>query len=523
MEEMSKEEIENKSRKVREMFGVVEGLIGRAAERDKIRLEARGKILDKEKAILNLGDFRLGNLIRREHQKSGGDSRRFIGNLKLRVNEIGEYDQGLAGSVMRIQFNEDEINYLSMLHGHLTNYNENQLRFYFTSQGTKLVIALRDYNENDAARIVEEIMYLERYLLEVFKWQELTSTQRIQYFTERLLFYIKGHQDASSGIDYRGILTYFKDKKLMKAILESDELKRPLTYARLRSIFSSLLAKASKGIREEDWGDFEDFWKHRRKYERLIERLGYVGFGESLKKEVKHIKQDPQTWISQFQDDIKTIDNPNYINNRIVIPASRELIGLFERRILELISELEKKLAGRVEELQRRPDEFSKSIIKNINLRERKTRRNLNRIRKNFEKRERRIVAAMVELVLQKERMYETFNFSGTMDYFKRWGDYSEKAASLNLQLSTGLNGYRLANYGIPVMLLSALSTLSHSLEMQDKGVEKLSQNLLDANVDDIKSEIIKSVEKIDNMQNGLDEFLSKIGIWRRNAERKVG
>jgi hypothetical protein len=204
----------------------------------------------------------------------------------------------------------------------------------------------------------EEVGYLRKYLQEVLAWR--TLRQRSQYFTQRLWFFIRGNQNPALGLDYKGIATHFKDGKLLRAIRKSDVLKLLAGYAELRSLFASIMRKIRAGLEEKDWRDFIEFWNHRKHYRELIgERYGAEKFAAMMKADVKRIGEDPIGWERELLTMIHTLDDPAYVTNKVVIPASRELSIIFMERIRELdherktaVSDLVKTLDKRIKEIR---------------------------------------------------------------------------------------------------------------------------------------------------------------------------
>jgi len=514
MNEINKEELNRKTSALEVMFKEVETLLETVQKKDGFRLSAREKLLGSKDPRIHMKGLRLGNIIREELQRSGGDSRKFIANLKLRSTEIAVYDRELAEFIQNVKIDDRELNFLNDLSEYLEHHGEHQLKLYLTNQGPNIVTSSKGFNELHIAKIVEELWYLIRYLGEVLTWgPELIRKKGRHYFTQRLLFFIRGNE----GLDIRGILTYFKDSKLMKAIRKSKILKRLLTYSKLRSLFAQLLIKARKGIQEKNWADFEEFWENRKRYERLVKELGYEEFFASLKKEVKEIKQDPLAWIKQFQYDLKILDNPDYINERVISPAVRELIVIFEDRVKELIAELKESVADKVEELKGIPEGFSRQIVKKVTSREKRTRRSLGRTKRKFKKREEQIVSLISIFLSHVHQLQAIFNFLSGLGHTEEWGRYSLEISSWSMKLTGEMTDRDLPHPSILAMLMSSLTAMRNAVDKQDQFVDGAATNIVGINVSNLRKNIMESHARLDKMQDDLIEFLRNLGIDKGN------
>jgi len=519
MAEIRKNNLVEEAQLVEGILREIEGFVDSVQRKDERRLQARGIFLGNADPRIHFQGLKLGNIIREERQKSGDDDRTFIANLKLRLPEISLYEKGLAGFIRQIRIDDTELNFLAEFSAYLSRYEENQLKLYLTNQGPNIVASSKGFNELHIAKIVEELWYLIRYLGEVLTWgPELIRKKGRHYFTQRLLFFIRGNE----GLDIRGILTYFKDSKLMKAIRNSKILKRLLTYSKLRSLFAQLLIKARKGIQEENWADFEEFWENRERYERLVKELGYEEFFASLKKEVKEIKQDPLAWIKQFQYDLKILDNPDYINERVISPAVRELIVIFEDRVKELIADLKKAVAAKVKELQSIPSRYVRTITKRVDAAEKSVKSNLARIKRQFRKKEERIVAAISVFLAHVNQLEVVCGFLSKVKDTGEWGKYAQRISGWSSQIVGGFQDRDLPHPSLPAMLMSALSAMIYSLDKQNESVDQAATNLVGINISDLRTKISKSHAKLDEMQDNLIEFLTRLGIEPENVSNMV-
>lgn len=491
-------------------------LVFNLSEKDVFRSTIRGILSDRNKLSEHIPIFKLINEINDKY-KTSQDKKRFI--LEIRrdyLSALEENFENVADFLNGIKFHDKELEFISNLNNYLEENKNNEpvLKKYITNQGSVLVTSLRSFNQINISFIIEEIWYLIKYLQEVILWPRLTETKRIQYFTQRITFYIKGYQNEVSGLDYRGI-SYFKDKKLMKQILKNYTLKKPLTYARLRDIFTTLLIKARKGIAEKNWGDFEDFWKNRKKYEKLIERLGYEEFFISLKQEVKTISQQPTEWIRQFQKDISLLDNPNYINNKIIIPAAKELGILFENRIQELISELIDRVTRRNKDLHQIGNKGSVKLIRMLNRKKRQLNRKVNLRR--FEKKEIKVLGPLTILIERLQLFTKKNDINIHLLNINKWRNHQTKWYDHSQQILESLGNYSSGriNFGSFPTLMSSYNIMANAQENIDIRERKAVGLFLITN-DKTQNELVeleKMERNISKKQDSLQDYIKLLPL----------
>ncbi|MAH32761.1 MAG: hypothetical protein QF798_02315 [Candidatus Woesearchaeota archaeon] len=393
------------------------------------------------------------------------------------------------------QNQNEELNYLNAILSYLIENKSRILRIYFRDNGKIITERLRSLDNQKIALKVEEIYYLIRYLKDIISWSHLTGTQKLSYFSQRLNLFIHGYQNQSIGVDYKSILTYFKDEELMEEIQGSDVLRQLANYSEQRQFFASMLRKIRSGVHENDWKDFELVWKDRKKYEkRIFGKFGNEKFGSMFKALRKKEGQNPMRWIKIITGMVSYLDNPQYEYKEVIFPAAKKLIILFEKRIIKLIDELKKDLSIKIKELEKGPNKkllLAKTESEEIDLEIFETKKSIKPL---------------------LEKVVVDFGF---LKNIKGHSEISRPLKGIlpwNSQLAKRLDANHI-HASIPIMLLSGVSSTVNILEEQESAYAEDMNRILQFNTGNLKKEIEEIKRNVNDKQNDLDIFLRKYGL----------
>ncbi|HJN56818.1 MAG TPA: hypothetical protein QGI22_02560 [Candidatus Woesearchaeota archaeon] len=496
-------------------------------KKDTLRLSA-GKFLENEYELRKrLKFFQIGNIIRNENQKSNGDNLIFLNSLKSRLDEIHNYDQNIGQYVKKVNFDIEELSILKYL-GKIVRYHKNnrpKLIKFFNNFGIQILGRLKLLDDTKISRDIqrliveingEEIKYLTKYEYEIKSWPKQIGSRRVQFFSSMLAYYIYGTKNKR--YDYKGILTYFNDKKLMGDIADKDILKRLLNFSHERKFFATILLKIKKGMEENNWKDFLKVWRERKENEKILkDRFGDKEFGSLFRKLIKNSGQDPQQWAKLISGMVSTLDNPNYINKEIIIPASEELSIIFKSRINDIrnnlhksIGKLEDIIFKRIKEIENKSNNISKNIIQIIDKKERKR---IKKIRRVFNKKEEELIERMENFSHLIGKLPNTFIFLKESDKLEKSNDYARKLSDWIKQLALRIKGKEIIPSGYILYLSSGLSILSRTKTSENRIAENIIHNLEFIQIKNIRNKVLKSYSRLNNLQDDLNSFLSVSGL----------
>lgn len=238
----------------------------------------------------------------------------------------------------------------------------------------------------------QEISELMKCIEDIKSWGRYRLTNRIEFFTKRLIMYVKGGKDELSGVNYLGLAASYKDAVLVKEMFSIPQIKKLWVYTQEIDFFSRaryIVQQALKPKGEGNWNLFLGTAQHNYKdgfYYNLKDGKKYIGmvrnifgnpeFADLLERTEKIIHQSPVDWDLELGELQHRLHNFTYQNQNVIQPAANALIELFQKAI-DRIS------ASRVE--FKELDLILKTLKKNIEARMQKLRQGIKRLQNEYD------------------------------------------------------------------------------------------------------------------------------------------
>lgn len=219
---------------------------------------------------------------------------------------------------------------------------------------------------------LNEIAELNKYVEDLRRWPNYRPANRIEFFIQRLQFYLNGGKDEITGETYLGLTGYFKDGDLARELFKIPQIKKLWTYKQEIVFFDWSKEIILKSIREEGkWEGFYAFYNNLRKGKKYInmvrDRFGNLEFAEFLERVHEKIHEAPAIWEEDLKKLSYTLHDLNYQNTYVIVPAQQALTNVFNQRIkelqeakeiiqkkfLKLLAKTRRKLIKEIEEEQR--------------------------------------------------------------------------------------------------------------------------------------------------------------------------
>lgn len=216
--------------------------------------------------------------------------------------------------------------------------DEIELLDYGLSQKLKLFFNLSASTNLTSVKEIEE---LNRCISDIERWYVYRLTNRIEFFTERVILFVKGGMSIYDKETFFGFSRYFKDKELIMKMYNTPEVKKLWTYKQEMEFFSRARYAILKSIREEGkWEGFYEFYNNLKKGKNYIkmvrDKFGNLEFAEFLEKFHEKIHEAPEIWEKDLTELSHRLINPTYQNRYIIEPARQALINIFTKKVKDL-------------------------------------------------------------------------------------------------------------------------------------------------------------------------------------------
>jgi len=215
-----------------------------------------------------------------------------------------------------------------------------------------------------------EIAELNKCIEDVNRWPNYRLTNRIDFFVERLVLYLKGGRSRFDGAQFSGLYTHFRDVELKEAILRSGAAKKLLFYKKEQEFFSDARSKILRSIREGGWEEFYEFYnnlKKGRNYIKMVrETFGNEEFANFLEALPKEVHENPTAWQEDLKELSHKLEDVSYQNRYVIQPAINALLKVFEgakdritankvelKEIEGILTSLEESIKKRIKELRK--------------------------------------------------------------------------------------------------------------------------------------------------------------------------
>lgn len=292
----------------------------------------------------------------------------------------------------------------------------------------------------------EEVAELNKCINDIRRWPNYRLTNRIDFFTQRLMLYLKGGRDEVSGETYRGIASHFKDADLARQIFGVSQIKKLWTYKEEMQFFSWARQVVTRALREPRWEGFYEFYNNLRRGKNYIkmvgDKFGNLEFADFLKRLHEKKQEAPEIWERDLEELNYRLNNPTYQNMSVIEPARRALITIFNARINQLlverndaVRELQSLLNERIKELQNAEITVRNKFVKMLKKHRSKLLRQWENEKREYERKE---DAALLPLVNFAKRCEIVL---GRIDRRKKYIKYKKV---LNYSLKGNLYLYHL-------------------------------------------------------------------------------
>lgn len=217
-----------------------------------------------------------------------------------------------------------------------------------------------------------EIEELNRCEEDVNRWPNYRLTNRIDFFSERVVLYLRGGRSKFDGAQFLGLYTHFRDSELKDAILKSAIAKKLLFYRREREFFSKAGYAISRSIREGGWEEFYDFYRNLKRgknYVRMVrETFGNEEFADFLENLPREVHENPTAWEEGLKELSYRLEDVSYQNRYVIHPAVQTLLTLFRKAKERLfkgedIEKRKEKLRKDIEKLKREFDKIDNPVV----------------------------------------------------------------------------------------------------------------------------------------------------------------
>ncbi len=217
-----------------------------------------------------------------------------------------------------------------------------------------------------------EIEELNKCEEDVNRWPNYRLTNRIDFFIERVVLYLRGGVSRYDGTRFLGLYTYFRDVNLKNEILSNDPTKKLLFYKKEMEFFSRARYSILRSIREGGWEEFYDFYsnlKKGRNYIKMVrETFGNHEFADFLESLPKEVHENPTVWEEDLKELSERLNNVTYQNRHVIHPASQTLLTLFRKEKERLfkgedIGKRKEKLKRDIEKLRKDFDKIDNPMV----------------------------------------------------------------------------------------------------------------------------------------------------------------
>ncbi|MBI4452592.1 hypothetical protein HY637_04125 [Candidatus Woesearchaeota archaeon] len=224
-----------------------------------------------------------------------------------------------------------------------------------------------------------EIDELNKCIADIRAWPKYRLTNRIEFFSKRLMLYVKGGKDETNGVEYIGLGTVFKDVELVKQMFSVSEIKKLWTYRQEMQFFTWARANIMKSIQEPGWEGFYRFYKNLRKGQNYIKvvrnTFGNEEFASYLERLPERIHENIQAWIEELGILSDKLHNFTYQNQNVIQPAVDALLRLFQsaidriassrlqaKELDDILEALEKSIERKLEEAKGRVEAMKREF-----------------------------------------------------------------------------------------------------------------------------------------------------------------
>ena len=217
----------------------------------------------------------------------------------------------------------------------------------------------------------EEITELSKCINDLQRWKSFRIGNDVQFFYNRVIVYLRGGTLEKE--NFFGLVRYFKDKSFIDEIRQSNAIKMLLTYKRQLNFFKNARNVVAYSIQNPGW---EGFRGHNGFYNNITKGKNYVkmvkeDFGN---KEIADLMDNayettgeyPEGWLKNIDSILARIKHPTYQNTYVIVPAANDLLGIFEKKLRELLGESIESKLDRLKNIVKR--NFEASIKESRNL-----------------------------------------------------------------------------------------------------------------------------------------------------------
>jgi hypothetical protein len=297
---------------------------------------------------------------------------RYLDNLKLRqgTNETAQkyfkYVMGLFRKVVRSIPPKEEFTILNRLmqdisagesSGNLSSHLRDRIAQFLEKingfKDEKLSASIGELLRAIFA-IEDEVAHLRTYSQQIEAWPQHPELQ-IASLSERANAFLHGRP----GI--KGIITDFEDQIVEKAVDESDFSRKLLNYPKLIGACRVRRDQINRGLHEGSWAHFLSFFDQLKPFAESLIGFGYPEYAkiiDSARKNEEEYGKAPLKWLALINRILNQVTDPKYVVDNVIVPASRELSEIFEKRIEELriertdaINRLKKRIDRRLTKL----------------------------------------------------------------------------------------------------------------------------------------------------------------------------
>jgi len=493
--------------------------------KDATRSQLRSIIFDDDKlaeVVPALGIYREICVI---HDKHKNDPLAFINEIKRRGEVIRGIDAELADKIGAVHFDDETASYLNRVYYSilmkiddvrlfLRNIYPRLHREFSLLKNKQLLNKMEEL----FGKKTEEISYLRRYSREAANWNNLPEPQRVEYYTQRIRFFMYGGHGS-----YKGIVRDFNDREVLEAIKKKNVVRRLFNYSLERKFIADRIREIRVGLQQKDWADFLKFFKNVKKHARdLIMRFGNVDFANKILKNRKKFRKDPQSWLAALQEMEAQLSSRYFFESEVLKPATTELVAIFEgyaeKREKELDGSLKKfkdYVKGIINAIGKTPEKKVGEIMKLVHRKEEKIMSRWRRIRMDFEAMEIRLSTYMTNLENLVKEMTEKGpdpkeylqRVSAIEDRYEQWRRYY-------IRIINSINVRRTGNLPATMELLSLPSILGRHDRIIKTRDDRLEETMI-GTFSKIFPRIIEEAEKANEQLDRINAYISETGLVR--------
>tara|TARA_Y100000310_G_scaffold151291_1_gene150881 strand:- start:17118 stop:18749 length:1632 start_codon:yes stop_codon:yes gene_type:complete len=320
----------------------------------------------------------------------------------------------------------------------------------------RIMGVLTDEERNELLVIIEDVN----------QWQTLRLNNRIEFFTERLMLYVRGGQAQDT--NFKGIGSYFKDAELAREIYNTPEIRKLWTYKKEMQFFATVEAHIQMSIQQNgNWQGFYDFYNNLTKgknYVRVVrDKFGNQDFANYLARLHDKVHENPDVWIKDLEELKQRLHDPTYQNQEVIQPASAKLLVILNKHLESLATkkeettqELQDLINNKIDEIRDTQATIKQKFEKILTKRRRRIMSNWEKLKQDFELRTSSHLVQVYRFIQTCQDMLSAINIRERLTELSEITEQSERwtqFASRN-SLAQGLSTDRIARLQAGISML---------------------------------------------------------------------